>query len=69
LGLGPDGLTPGDFALVRRKAELLTESRPAVLAQWLGEELAAKAGIHAPVGFRISAKALTEPEIALRDAA
>lgn len=68
-GALPDGLTPGDFALVRRKAELLAEERPAVLAQWLGEELAAKTGIHAPVGFRISAKALSAPEVALRDAA
>ena len=65
----PDGLTPGDFALVRRKAELLAEARPAVLAQWLGDELAAKMGIRPPIGFRMAAKASTAPEIALRDAA
>jgi SpoVK/Ycf46/Vps4 family AAA+-type ATPase len=68
-GALPDGLTPGDFALVRRKAELLAEARPGVLAQWLGEELAAKVGVYSPIGFRISAKASTAPEIALRDAA
>ena len=64
----PDGLTPGDFALVRRKAELLAEARPAVLAQWLGEELAAKVGVRPPIGFRMPAVS-TAPEIALRDAA
>ena len=68
-GALPDGLTPGDFALVRRKAELLAEARPAVLAQWLGEELAAKMGGHSPIGFRMPAKASAAPEIALRDAA
>jgi transitional endoplasmic reticulum ATPase len=68
-GALPDGLTPGDFALVRRKAELLAEARPSVLAQWLGEELAAKMGGHSPIGFRMPAKASPAPEIALRDAA
>jgi transitional endoplasmic reticulum ATPase len=68
-GALPDGLTPGDFALVRRKAELLAEARPSVLAQWLGEELAAKMGGHSPIGFRMPAKASPAQEIALRDAA
>ena len=69
LGGLPDGLTPGDFALVRRKAELLAEAHPAVLAQWLGEELAAKGGVRTPIGFRVSAEDLAAPEIGLQDAA
>jgi hypothetical protein len=47
----PDGLTPGDFAVVRRKAELLGEDRPAIWLQWLAEEVAAK-GNTRPIGFR-----------------
>ena len=47
----PDGLTPGDFAVVRRKAELLAEDRPTIWLQWLAEELAAK-GNARPIGFR-----------------
>ncbi len=35
-------LTPGDFAVVVRKAEVLGEREPARLAQWLEEEVAAK---------------------------
>jgi SpoVK/Ycf46/Vps4 family AAA+-type ATPase len=35
-------LTPGDFAVVTRKAEILDERGPARLAQWLEEEVAAK---------------------------
>lgn len=38
----PDGLTPGDFAVVRRKAELLEEGRPAALLDWLHAEALAK---------------------------
>jgi len=48
----PDGLTPGDFSIVRRKAELLGEVSPARLAEWLVEELAAKGGMRPPIGFR-----------------
>ena len=64
----PDGLTPGDFALVRRKADLLGEARPSVLAAWLDEELAAKGGARNPIGFRSMAKDAS-PELGLRDAA
>ena len=67
-GALPDGLTPGDFALVRRKAELLGEPRPSVLASWLDEELAAKVGARNPIGFRPAAKE-APPEPRLRDAA
>ena len=35
-------LTPGDFAVVARKAEILGERDPAQLAQWLEEEVVAK---------------------------
>jgi hypothetical protein len=47
----PDGLTPGDFAVVRCKAELLAEDRSAIWLRWLAEELAAK-GNTRPIGFR-----------------
>ncbi len=67
-GALPDGLTPGDFALVRRKAELLGEVCPTVLATWLNEELTAKGGARNPIGFQSVAKE-TPPEIRLRDAA
>lgn len=50
----PDGLTPGDFAVVRRKAALLGERRPAMLLAWLEEEAAAKGAARAPIGFRPS---------------
>ena len=64
----PDGLTPGDFALVRRKAALLGESCPAVLAGWLAEEVAAKTGKRNPIGFQPAAVDMSV-ETALRDAA
>ena len=35
-------LTPGDFAVVARKAEALGENDPRRLAQWLEDEAAAK---------------------------
>jgi SpoVK/Ycf46/Vps4 family AAA+-type ATPase len=57
-----DGLTPGDFAVVRRKAELLGEDRPMVWLQWLAEELAAK-GNTRPIGFRSPAP---EPRLPIR---
>ncbi len=37
-------LTPGDFALVARKAKVFCESDPTRLAGWLIEEVAAKIG-------------------------
>ncbi|MEO8812024.1 MAG: ATP-binding protein [Caulobacteraceae bacterium] len=39
-----DGLTPGDFALVMRKAKLLGERGPTALAAMLAQEAAAKPG-------------------------
>ncbi len=65
----PNGLTPGDFSLVRRKAELLAEARPAVLSRWLAEELAAKGGGRAPIGFRLLADEQPSSEAGLQDAA
>jgi len=65
----PEGLTPGDFSVVRRKAELLAESRPAVLAGWLAEELAAKGGVRAPIGYRPAAPEPARPKIGLPTAA
>ncbi|MBV9531289.1 MAG: hypothetical protein JO283_09510 [Bradyrhizobium sp.] len=37
-----EALTPGDFAIVARKAEALGERDPARLARWLEGEVAAK---------------------------
>ena len=46
-----EGLTPGDFATVRRKRELVGSVSPAQLVQWLEEEVEAK-GLRATVmGF------------------
>jgi AAA+ superfamily predicted ATPase len=56
----PDGLTPGDFAVVRRKAELLGEDRPAIWLRWLAEGLAAK-GNTRPIGFRPATREPTPP--------
>jgi hypothetical protein len=68
-GVLPEGLTPGDFSVVRRKAELLGEERPAHLVAWLVEELAAKEGGRAPIGFRPVVREPVSPEVGLRDAA
>jgi hypothetical protein len=65
----PDGLTPGDFALVRRKAALPEETCPAVLAAWLDAERAARDGARAPIGFRPAAAEAPAPTSGLRDAA
>ena len=46
-----EGLTPGDFALVSRRAKLLDESDPATLAAWLQDELAARGGLRSQMGF------------------
>jgi len=46
-------LTPGDFATVRRKAEVLgCLAEPATLAAMLRDESAAKPGHRRPIGFR-----------------
>ena len=47
----PDGLTAGDFATVRRKQRLLTIADPALLVEWLAEELDAKGTQRRPIGF------------------
>jgi SpoVK/Ycf46/Vps4 family AAA+-type ATPase len=44
-------LTPGDFAVVACKAEVLGERDPARLARWLEEEAAAKPGSKQGMGF------------------
>jgi SpoVK/Ycf46/Vps4 family AAA+-type ATPase len=48
----PDGLTPGDFAVVRGKAALFGERDPRALMDWLREEADAKTGGRAEIGFR-----------------
>jgi hypothetical protein len=46
-----DGLTPGDFATVRRKQDLLSVADPLVLADWLDEEAEAKGKRVKSIGF------------------
>lgn len=46
-----DGLTPGDFATVRRKRDLLGVTDPSVLADWLDGEAEAKGTRVQPIGF------------------
>jgi SpoVK/Ycf46/Vps4 family AAA+-type ATPase len=60
----PDGLTPGDFALVRRKTAILGGERDAVrLLRWLEEEAAAKGAARHPMGFHHPTR--PAPELAL----
>ena len=47
----PDGLTPGDFATVRRKREVFGGAEAAVLVRWLEEELEAKGQSAKGIGF------------------
>jgi len=46
-----DDLTPGDFATVRRKRDLLGVTDPSVLADWLDEEAEAKGTRVRRIGF------------------
>ena len=46
-----DTLTPGDFALVARKAKIMGRQDAATLAQWLIEEASAKPGVRNRMGF------------------
>ncbi|TMM44980.1 AAA family ATPase [Qipengyuania marisflavi] len=45
------GSTPGDFALVSRRAKLLDEGNPTTLAKWLQRELADRGQARSPMGF------------------
>ncbi|HUZ95447.1 MAG TPA: ATP-binding protein, partial [Edaphobacter sp.] len=49
----PEGLTPGDFATVRRKRELFRSPDPARLMGWLKEEAEAKGTVSRPIGFHV----------------
>lgn len=46
-----DGLTPGDFATVRRKRDLFGDAAPSTLADWLDDEAAAKGTGGKAIGF------------------
>jgi len=46
-----DDLTPGDFATVRRKSDLLGVAEPSALADWLDEEAEAKRTRVRRIGF------------------
>ncbi|HWY14732.1 MAG TPA: ATP-binding protein [Rhizomicrobium sp.] len=50
----PEGLTPGDFATVRRKRELLGGDDPEQLVAWLSDEAAAKGHPTHRIGFAAS---------------
>jgi len=47
----PEGLSPGDFATVRRKADLMGPATADQLAEWLQDEAAAKGASPIPIGF------------------
>jgi transitional endoplasmic reticulum ATPase len=47
----PEGLTPGDFATVRRKRDVYGSADPALLISWLEEELEAKGTPTRKIGF------------------
>ena len=46
-----EGSTPGDFALVSRRAKLLGENNPSKLASWLRTELVDRGEARRPMGF------------------
>jgi transitional endoplasmic reticulum ATPase len=48
----PEGLTPGDFATVRKKRELLGSENSVVIANWLRDEVAARGVSTTAIGFR-----------------
>jgi hypothetical protein len=43
--------TPGDFAVVAKRAQLLGECDPRQLARWLWEEAEARGEMRAAIGF------------------
>lgn len=47
----PDGLTPGDFACVRRKQAVYGEVEPQTLVEWLNSELAGRGEKPGAIGF------------------
>lgn len=49
----PDGLSPGDFATVRRKRDLFGAPSPDLLADWLDEEAEVKGARTAAIGFAV----------------
>ena len=48
----PEGLAPGDFAVLKKKIALLGEQTPLTLARWLQEEMDAKGSMPREIGFR-----------------
>ncbi len=50
--LGLNGLTPGDFATVARKASALNERDPRILSKWLEDEAQSKPdAVRRKIGF------------------
>ena len=52
----PDGLTPGDFAVVHHKRDLFQTDDAAQLGDWLNDEVEAKGAISRPVGFDVTGR-------------
>ena len=59
----PDGLTPGDLAVVAQRARLLGETDPYRLVEWLQAETEARCGSTRPAGFAIPAPSNAHKEI------
>ncbi len=47
----PVDQTPGDFAVIAARADLLGISDPTILAKWLREEAEARGAVIRPIGF------------------
>jgi len=62
----PDAQTPGDFAVVARRAELLRETRPSVLVGWLLDEIEARGAVSRPIGFAVPSGKREVAEIRMR---
>jgi hypothetical protein len=63
----PQGQTPGDFAVVAHRANLLGEARPEMILRWLREEIEARGGqCGRPVGFSLPEE--IEPSCVLKSA-
>ena len=61
----PEGQTPGDFAVVSQRANLLGETRSEVILRWLRDEIQARgAGRGGPMGFRLPES--VEPSCAIK---
>lgn len=54
-----EGVTPGDIGVVAKRARLLDEIAPAVLADWVCAEVEARDGAGTHAGFHLPARQAT----------